>query len=66
MRRGKVIDDVHKRSQTSCLFIGPVFTKWQCYHDSEGGVFSLLTSKGRLLDVCMGPVDELVVSAGLN
>ena len=30
VRRGEVIDDVHKHSQTSCLFTGPMLTKWWC------------------------------------
>ena len=33
---------------------------------SEGGVFSLLTSKGRLSDICVGPVEGLVASTGLK
>ena len=33
VRRGEVIDDVCKRSQTPCLFIGCMLTKWQCEHD---------------------------------
>ena len=33
---------------------------------SEGGDFSSLTSKGHLLVISAGPVDELVVSTCLN
>ena len=28
VRRGEVIDVLHKRRQTPCLFVGRMFTKW--------------------------------------
>ena len=63
--RCEVIDDLHKQSQASWLFIRCVFTNWQCYHDLRMELLAQC-QKGHLSSICAGLVDGLGVSIGLN